>query len=332
MSETDPVNPYPLILPDSLVLGQLVASIGSFIKGAAWELGERFDAILSHRYGDNWLVETYGDYRPPNLHDPDFVFDWHDRESVLWEALPPFTVDLQDRFGKARRTRNRWEHEANKQNISTFLNGVDQINRLAEPLGLQVKAYAPDLVARIRTLQRAGGVLPPSDLELQIEAEREAAEEARRVAQEAADQAAAAVAAAEAQGAAAAEALEARGEALQRVAEARVEIERLEAELQAAARSTRRAVIEPADSLHPGDPWGDVPLGVRVLTLKRNMIDLMDTATQTLLSQQIGGVAHEAARRWLELMPTGGTVHLTPAGHAAGQVGGRFIYLGRIDT
>ena len=169
MNETDPVNPYPLLLPNSLVLGQLVASIGSFIKAAAWEVGERFDAVLSHSYGDNWLIETYGDYRPPNLHDPDFVFDWHDRDSILWEALPPFTVDLQDRFGKARRTRNRWEHEANKQNINTFLNGVDQIKRLADALGLKVKAYAPALVERIRTLQHAGGVLPPSDLELQLD-------------------------------------------------------------------------------------------------------------------------------------------------------------------
>ena len=75
-----------------------------------------------------------------------------------------------------------------------------------------------------------------------------------------------------------------------------------------------------------------MPLGVRVLTLKRNMVDLMDTTTQTLLSQQIGPIAHEVARRWLVFMPAGGTVHLTPAGHAAGQVGGRFIYLGRIDT
>lgn len=331
MSETDPVNPYPLLLPNSLVLGQLVASIGSFIKASAWEVGERFDAVLSHRYGDNWIIDTYGDFRPPNLHDPDFVFDWHDRDSILWEALPPFTVDLQDRFGKARRTRNRWEHEANKQNINTFLNGVDQIKRLADALGLKVKTYAPALVERIRTLQHAGGVLPPSDLELQLDAEREAAEEARRVAQEAADQAAAAAAIAEAQGAAAAEALRAREEALERAAEAQREIERLEAELQSAARTSRKAVTEPADDLNPGDPWGDLPLGVRILTLKRNMVDLMDTATQTLLSQQIGPVAHEAARRWLTLMPAGGTVHLTPAGHAAGQVGGRFIYLGRVD-
>ena len=332
MSETDPVNPYPLLLPNSLVLGQLVASIGSFIKATAWEIGERFDAVLSHRYGANWLINTYGDYRPPNLHDPDFVFDWHDRDSILWEALPPFTVDLQERFGKARRTRNRWEHEANKQNMSTFLNGVDQIKRLSDALGLKVRSYAPALVERIRTLQHAGGVLPPSDLELQLDAEKEAAEEARRAAQEAAEQAAAAAAAAEEQGAAAAEALKAREEALAKADEALREIERLEAALQSAARASRRAVTEPADDLSPGDAWGDVPLGVRVLTLKRNMVDLMDTTTQTLLSQQIGPVAHEAARRWLVFMPAGGTVHLTPAGHAAGQVGGRFIYLGRIDT
>jgi hypothetical protein len=227
---------------------------------------------------------------------------------------------------------NRWEHEANKQTISTYLNGVDQINRLAEPLGLQVKAYAPDLVDRVRVLQQAGGVLPASDLELQIEAEREAAEEARREAQEAAKAAAAAAAAAEAKGAAAADAIQAKEEALARAAEAQREVERLEAELRAAARSARTAVVEPADDLEPGQPWGNAPLGVRVLTLKRNMVDLMDTATETLLSQQAGPVAREAARRWLALMPSGGRVHLTPAGHAAAEVDGQFIYLGRLDT
>ena len=208
------------------------------------------------------------------------------------------------------------------------------------PLGSQLEPRSSDLrdrfaklvAVRIRTLQHAGGVLPPSDLELQLDAEREAAEEARRAARQAADQAAAAAAAAEAQGVAAAEALIAREEALERAAEAQREIERLEAQLQSAARTSRKAVTEPADDLNPGDPWGDMPLGVRVLTLKRNMVDLMDTTTQTLLSQQIGPVAHEAARRWLVFMPAGGTVHLTPAGHAAGQVGGRFIYVGRIDT
>jgi|OM-RGC.v1.028190284 hypothetical protein len=120
MNESSPPNPFPLLLPESLVLGQLVASLGSFIKGTAWELGERFDAVLGHNHGKNWLINTYGDFRPPNLHDPDFVFDWHQRDSILWEALPPFTNDLQERFRRARRTRNRWEHEANKQNVSTY--------------------------------------------------------------------------------------------------------------------------------------------------------------------------------------------------------------------
>lgn len=331
MTPSETPNPFPPLLPDSLNLGQLAAAMSIFIKATAWEIGERFHAILGHRYGEDWLVQTYGAYHTPQLHDPDFVFQLHPRDSILWEALPPFSVDLQERFRRARVTRNRWEHETALQTMNSFLNGVDQINRLAQPLGLKTKEYAPDLIDRIRTLQRAGGVLPASDLELALEREREAAEEARREAQDAAEKAAAAAAAAEEKGAAAAEAQEAREKALAAAAAAQAEIERLEAELQAAAASSRRAVTEPADDLQPGAPWGDLPLGVRVLTLKKNMVDLMDTPTQTLLSQQIGAPAREAARRWLEFMPAGGRVHLTPAGHAAGQVGGSYVYLGRLD-
>lgn len=331
MIPSEKPNPFPVLLPESLILGQLAAAMSILIKATAWEIGERFRAILGHRYGDDWLVQTYGDYRTPQLHDPDFVFQLHPRDSILWEALPPFSVDLQDRFRKARVTRNRWEHETALQTMNSFLNGVDQINRLAQPLGLKAKQYVPELMERIRTLQREGGVLPASDWELALEREREAAEEARREAQEAAEKASAAVAVAEEKGAAAAEALEARERALGTAAAAQAEIERLEAELEEAAASARRAVTEPADGLEPGAPWGDLPLGVRVLTLKKNMVDLMDTATQTLLSQQIGAPAREAARRWLLVMPSGGQVHLTPAGHAAGHVGGRYVYLGRLD-
>lgn len=331
MSEEGAPNPFTLLLPSSLILGQLAAAMSMFVKATAWEIGERFDAILSHRYGIDWLVKTYGNHHTPEVHDPDFVFQLHPRDAILWEALPPFSVDLQERFRKARITRNRWEHETARQSMNSFLNGVDQIHRLAQPLGLKAAAYAPPLVDRIGVLQRAGGVLPPTNLELALEGERQAAEDARRAAQEAAELAAAAVAAADAKGAVAAEALRTREEALAQAAAAQAEVDRLEAELVAAARSSRRALDEPADSLQPGEPWGDVPLGIRVLTLKGNMIDLMDQATQTLLSQQVGPVAQDAARRWLRFMPGGGQVHLTPAGHAAGRVGGRYMYLGRLD-
>jgi hypothetical protein len=324
-------NPYPLLLPDSLVLGHLSAAMSTFIKASAWEIGERFDSILTRRHGPSWLVNTYGDYRTPEVHDPDFVFNWHQHDSILWDALPPFSPQLRERFGKARITRNRWEHESAHQNMSSFLNGVDQIHRLAHPLGLETAAYAPQLSQRVKVLQRAGGVLPPSDLELQLESEKELAEEARRIAEEAAESAAQAVLAAELHGAIAEEALKAKHEAMAQVAAAQEDVDRLETALRDAERASRQAVSEPADDLKPGDAWSDLPLGLRVLTLKKNMVDLMDPATQTLLSQQVGGVAHEAACRWLEFMPDGGRVHLTPAGHACGEVGGRYTYLGRLD-
>lgn len=332
MSDSNPANPFPLILPESLVLGQLVAALGSFIKATAWEIGERYDAVLSGIHGEDWLIQNYGDYRTPNLHDPDFVFDRHPPDSVLWDALPPFSPDLLERFTRARRTRNRWEHEAAKQNISTFLNGIDQIKRLAEPLGLQTRHYAPPLLHRTRLLQKVGGVLPPSDVELELERQKEAAEEAQRLAKEALATLMAAEAEAEAMSEKAAAAAAAKQEALVKAAQAEAEIKKLEAALNEAGRISRQAVAEPADDLRPGDPWGGIPLGIRMLTLKANMVDFLDQATQTLLSQQIGEVAVEAAQRWLTIMPRGGPVHLTEAGHAAGQVNGTFIYLGRLDT
>jgi len=325
MSEKGTINPFPVILPESLILGQLVAALGSFIRGTAWEIGERFDDILSQIHGPRWLIDTYGEHHTPNTHDPDFVFREHVRDEILWEALPPFSIELQERFKKARWTRNRWEHQTAKQNLNSFLNGVDQINRLAEPLGLKSASYAPLLIDRIIVLQKSGGVLPPTDSELEIQSQKEAAEDALSAAMVAKLQA-------EELGAQAAEALKAKKTAMGQVFAVRAEIERLESVLLEAGSRSRQSVFEPADGLLPGDPWGEIPLGVRTLTLKANMIDLMDGATQTLLSQQLGTVATEAARRWLMVMPSGGLVHLTPAGHAAGRVGVGFVYLGRLDT
>lgn len=325
-------NPYPVILPESLVLGQLVASLGSFIKGTAWEIGERFDAILVHRHGPEWLNELASDHHIPSLHDPDFVFDWHAQESILWEALPPFSIDLQKRFGKVRWTRNRWEHDAANQSINAFLNGVDQVKRLTVALGLKTSSYAPLLVERVNVLQKAGGVLPPTDSELEIQQQKEAAEEARKAAEDALAVAVATAAQADELGAQAAVAIKAKKDAIQQVVEVKAEIERLESELLKAGKISRQSLVEPVDDLQPGDAWGDFPLGVRTLTLKVNMVDLMDKTTETLLSQQLGLVATEAAQRWLKIMPNGGQVHLTPAGHAAGQVGTGFVYLGRLDS
>lgn len=305
--------------------------MGVFLKATAWEIGERFDGVLGYRHGRDWLVTSLGHYRTPNLHDPDFVFDWHPQDSILWEALPPFSQDLQRRFGRVRWTRNRWEHEAALQNINSYLNGIDQIKRLVDPLGLQTAAYAPLLIERTKALQKSGGVLPPTEVELELQREKEAAEEARGEAQLALATANAALAETAELSTQAAQASEARREALEQAARAQAAIQELEAKLRDAGRTSRKSVTEPADDLEPGSPWGDIPLGIRILTLKANMVDLMDRATQTLLSQQIGSVAVEASRRWLEIMPNGGTVHLTPAGHAAGNVGGRFAYLGRLD-
>ena len=331
MTSPDASNPFPLILPESLVLGQLSAALGSFIKAAAWEVGELFDAVLAPAFGTDWLSEYFGGVYKPNLHDPDFVFNWHQPDSILWQALPPYSPDLKNRFGNARRTRNRWEHETAKQNVHSFLNGVDQLRRLADPLTLDVASYGPALMERAKLLHKAGGVLPPSESELELQRQKEQAEEARREAEEALKMANEAAAAANQLGEKAAEASKAKEQAVQQLAQVQAELEMLERELAQAGRASRQSLTEPADDLEPGAPWGDLPLGIRTLTLKANMVDLMDRTTQTLLSQQMGPIATEAAARWLRILRNGGLVHLTPAGHAAGQLDGVYVYLGRLD-
>ena len=324
-------NPFPLILPESLVLGQLSAALSSFIKATAWEVGELFDSVLAPAFGTDWLAEHFGGVFTPTLHDPDFVFNWHQPDSIVWQALPPYSADLKNRFGNARRTRNRWEHEAARQNVHSFMNGVDQLRRLADALTLDVASYGPSLLERVKLLHKAGGVLPPSESELELQRQKEQAEEARTEAEKALRMAKAAAAAADQLGARAAEASKAKEQAMQQLAQVQEELEMLERELALAGRASRQSITEPADDLEPGAPWGDLPLGIRTLTLKASMVDLMDRATQTLLSQQMGSVASEAAARWLEIIPSGGLVHLTPAGHAAGQVDGVYLYLGSLD-
>ncbi len=333
MTSSERPNPFGIHLPDSLIIGQLSAAMGVLVKGVAWEIGERFDAVLSHRYGGDWISEHFAPAGGfvPELHDPDFVIDWFPAHSIVWDALPPYTVELGQKFRFARITRNRWEHEAAKQTPQTFITGVGQILKLAEPLGLKSRAYVPLLVARVHQLQLAGGVLPPDEIELELERQREIAQQAQRDAEDAIKRAEQAAREADINGVAAGVA-QAELEVARHEAEVALkQIEELTRALDQAGRKNRLAVNEPAESLRPGDSWGQIPLGIRVLTLKARMVDLMDQATQTLLSQQIGQVAHEAALRWLTLMPQGGEVHLTTGGHAAGRVGGVYIYLGRLD-
>jgi hypothetical protein len=301
----------------------------TFIKASAWELGERFEAILTPRFGPEWKDNAAaGRARPKDRHDADFVLYAHPQDSILWEALPPRSADLLAKFDKARWTRNLWEHETATRTTNHFHTGVDRIVDLGATLGLEARMYGPALKAHVAALQRNGGRLPPSDEVVAALAKLDEAEALRREAEEIAELLAQQ---ASLQGHRADEAEIERLNAQRSATAAQLEIERLEEHLRAAEKQQRISLLEPADDLAPGDPWGSIPIPTRTLSLLGPMRDLLDQQAEVLLSEELGDVATSAASRWLTWMPRGGPVHITLAGHATGKVGARYIYLGRLD-
>ncbi len=82
--------------------------------------------------------------------------------------------------------------------------------------------------------------------------------------------------------------------------------------------------------MRPGDPWPAPPEG-RPLRLLTRVVDLYDSEAVDLLSNEVGPVAVDAARRWTELLPHGGTVILTDSGAGVALIGATWTYLGRLD-
>ena len=67
----------------------------------------------------------------------------------------------------------------------------------------------------------------------------------------------------------------------------------------------------------------------RLLT---RVVDLYDSEAVDLLSDEVGSVAVDAARRWTELLPHGGTVILTDSGAGVALLGATWTYLGSLDS
>lgn len=298
--------------------------MNSLIKSVAWELGQRYDERLRVRLGDKWLTDL-GYLRGSQLsvHDPSFVFGEpeHHSNSPVWEALPPRTLELVGQFRRGRITRNKWEHDTIAQNVHTYLQGVRNYRELSASLGLPTEATCGHLEIRVDEMKKGVVVAQPADVSAEL---RKVADGALKEAGEAKSRQVALLADAEAS-------------ELARVA-AEVEVRRaqdlvsaLEQQLQVAQQEARLATDEPAGAFQPGDAWDLPQVGTRQLVLKRDMVDLFDPEQAVLLSDELGAVATQAARRWLAMMPRGGPVFLTPAGHAAGRVKGRWMYLGRLD-
>lgn len=319
-------NPFKVIAPRASTLDQLSVSMSTLIKTIAWELGERYDNALQPVLGHDWLAQlavSRGE-RPYSVSDPAFAFSEpeHDSGSPVWRALPPWTPALRTQFYRARTTRNYWEHQLAKQNIHTYLQGVRYYQELSSSLSLSTLEACEALLMRGPQLRQ--GYVPPNKLAV-VDELKAAAEAAVREANSARELLDRAVVQADGN-----EEARARAEAAASAAEAQMET--LKSQLEAAQQEARVDVDEPANHLTVGDPW-DLPIvGTRQLTLNRNMVDLLDPERAEMLSTELGTVATDAARRWLVVMPRGGQVYLTPAGHAAGKVGGRWVYLGRLDA
>jgi hypothetical protein len=331
MSGPIAANPFEVPQPKNLGLGQLAGTMSALVKHIAWELGERYDATLRVEEGADWLdrlAEQRGERL--SLHDPAFVFGEaeHYAQSPLWRALPPRSPGLVDLFRRARVTRNRWEHDTAQQDAGTFKQGVQRYAALGHALDVPWLEECAALVERVDTLMK-GGPLPETTL---VDEMRERVDAAEAERQRAEDEAAEARAMAEREGADR-EAAEAQAKAAAEAAElARREAEELRRQIEAAEERARVNRVEPGDDLEPGSPWPEeLGLGQRRLVLKTRLMDLYDPAKQILLSDELGEVAREAARRWAGMLAHDCDVHLTPAGHACAGQGLGYVYLGRLD-
>lgn len=102
--------------------------------------------------------------------------------------------------------------------------------------------------------------------------------------------------------------------------------------VQAANHQTRETAADvDASRLRPGDPWPVPPEG-RPLRLLPRVTDLYDSEAVALISDEVGSAAVDAARRWTELLPNGGTIILTDSGAGVALLGATWSYLGSLDS
>lgn len=327
----NPSNPFRMTLPTRFDIGQMFSAMSILTKHLAWDLGDRYDRHLGAQ-SPRWLEElaqergdTFAKY------DPTFVFaePEFNHDSPTWQALGGWSDVKRRALERIRRTRNRWEHHAAELHHGDFKQGLQILREAALALGARSTVESCDiLLARYAEIQRRGGALPTAGERMEaLQQAREAAvAEAERKAAELAEAQQAAIREGRQREEAAARATEA--QAL--LEEAKERASALEKQLFLAERERRVNTVEPADGLEPAQQWTG-PLPTRTLHLDRWMRDLIDTESMSVLSHEFGPLVKEAADRWLEIMPAGGEVHLTPAGHGAGKVAGRFIYLGRLD-
>jgi hypothetical protein len=252
-------------------------------------------------------------------------------DSPLRTLLPAMTLEFYDRFKRIPALRNREQHFDQLPSMQTLREDAELIGWVAARIGLPMAESCAAMVARVDEIQAGHQLAPNVGAELmhQVAEEQEKArmlaEEVahlrarQREQRETNHHEVEAKARLEAQ-LQAAEAARALAEDKLRAAQAALEVD--------AAR--RRSVQSRVEGLTPGDPWSEAP-PARALRLLPHVEDLYDSRAADLLSNQVGRSAVSACRRWRDYLPHGGTVHLSDAGQAVALVDGAWTYLGDLD-
>ena len=331
-------RPVDVELPQADRPGQIVACMVTILRAFGWDLGEKYDQHMRGEHGEHWLEDLRRQRdlpnapamyrRPLNLHDPSFGINepLRNPDSPLRRWLPSGRefYDLLDAVG---RVRNQEQHFENPPSLGDLKHRAELVRIVADRIGLPVADDCRAVIQRVLALQTGEVFADGSGQKHEglLEAERErAAELAKEVA--------------------------AQREALIRAREdgaagiAELERDLAEAEAQRAATAEQLAAAQrllqienaatrasaPQLPTQPGEPWTNVP-PARVLRLLPHVLDLYDPSTTTLLSDEVGAVASDAAQRWQQWLPHGGVVLLTDQGQGVALVGATWTYLGSLD-
>lgn len=252
-------------------------------------------------------------------------------DSPLRVVLPAMTLEFYDRFKRIPALRNREQHFDQLPSMQALREDAELIGWVAARIGLPMAGACGAMIARVDKIQAGHQVAPDMGAELmhQVAEEQDKAkalaEEVahlrarQREQREAIHLEVEAKTRLEAQ-LQAAEAARALAEDKLRAAQAALEVD--------AAR--RRSIQSRVEGLTPGDSWSEPP-PARALRFLPHVEDLYDPRAADLLSNAVGRSAVSACRRWRDYLPHGGTVHLSDAGQAVALVDGAWTYLGDLD-
>lgn len=328
------VRPFKVYLPTAADIGNILGTISTLLRAVGWDLGQKYDSYMRPIAGPNWLEalrqKRLSGYNPApmykqrlNLRDPAFCLrePAKNSDSPLREVLPrtPIFYDLMETVANIR---NAEFHFDSLPTVDKLEHYAKQVSLLAQQADLPLQNEMGVLLGRIAQL-KAGNVPPPPDVARLVRQVRSSQEQLKAAAEQLAEARGAAKANADAHSRL--EVLEAEFEAMQdELRLAQVAVQSANHQVRAASGSVDTS------KLRPGEPWPVPPEG-RPLRLLPRVVDLYDPESVDLLSNQVGPVAFDAARRWSQVLPHGGTVILNESGAGVALIGATWTYLGSLD-